>query len=43
MADSESDSDINRVILNPRKRLNWKEVDASLLEIQLGWRIPIQI
>ncbi len=42
MASSESDSsDIGRVILTPRKRLKWLEVEISDTEIKRDWRIRI--
>ncbi len=43
MADSESDSDIQRVILTPRKRLTWTEVEMSLEEIKRDWRIRAKL
>lgn len=43
MASSDTDSDTERVILTPRKRLNWEEVEISIEEIKRDWRIKTQI
>jgi len=39
MASSDSDSDVERVILTPRRRIKWKELEISEAFLLQDWRI----